>query len=173
MLVKAGQAIKLNLQLSDEDASAFPQAELIDETGSPIAGSPVNLSHVSNGLYTDDSISMPAVEVVYAQYKTFIDSGYTQRHPVHCDTLLDVFERDFNGEKIDQIANNITANEGVLDFISGLVEDEGELQGQLLDDGQLFGTLEDEMALVGVIVEPEVLVGTLYSSDEISGMIDC
>ena len=85
-----------------------------------------------------------------------------------------MFERDITGEKVENIETSIAANRGSLDFLSGLLEDGGELQGLIEDNTvSLIGLLEDQGQLVGIIEEPEILIGVLYAGDELIGQINC
>lgn len=86
---KYGQPILLNVQLDDGATDKFVRATLRDADGNTLPESPVQLSHVANGLYTDESVSMPDTQQVTAQYEVFLDSGFTQpaNYPLGLDTF--------------------------------------------------------------------------------------
>lgn len=96
--VKVGDGIPLRLQLSDEDSGAFPQAVLRDPTGSELPGSPVDLGHEGDGLYTNNAVSFPDEEFIIAQYKVYQNGGHTIRHECHPDTIEETFVRNIEEE---------------------------------------------------------------------------
>lgn len=171
-LVKSGQPIPLRLQLSDEDQSAFPQANLLDETGVDLPSSPVDLSSTNRGLYLNSAITMPGNDRIFAQYKVFSDAAHTIPHPIHNDTLLDVFERDINGEKIDNINNSIAASQGSFDQLTGFIDDSEMLFGSVIDSENLTGIIEDNDGLIGII-EQATLIGVLNAGETLVGKIEC
>ena len=171
MAVKVGNQIPLVVQISDEDTGVFPRAIVRDAAGVPIAGSPVALSHVALGLYKNTSLVMPATDRVFAQYQIFQDAGFTIRHPIHADTLLDVFERDTISEALDALNK---AN-GLKGDITGFVDDiVSGLSGVVLDDDVLLGVSIDDDALVGSVQDAEELTGYLFTDEIITGtVVDC
>lgn len=174
MPVKPGNPIPLALQLLDEEIAAFPRVLLRDAAGTPLGASPVSLAHLANGLYRDTSVVMPATDRVYAQFQVFADAGHTIRHPVHPDTLLEVFERDFILEKLDALLLGAIPGQELL----GYVEEAGELLGFIEDSNELVGFLESDSELVGFVMEfepeEEVLEGFLEDpGNELVGFIEC
>jgi hypothetical protein len=170
MPVKLGDPIPLVLQISDDDAGVFPQAVVLKDDNTPVTGSPVALTHVSGGLYRNTSLLMPASPRVHAQYRVYEDSGFLNRHPIHSDTLLDVFERDTIAESLAAFSTtqkgDITGYVDDLEMdLLGLVEDEMGLSGEILDD---------DFGLEGFVEGEEFLVGTLSDSGELVGTaIEC
>ena len=176
--VQLGKKIYLKLQLSDDKAGLFPQVTLLDQDGASVAGSPIDLSEIGSGLYKDDSIAMPATDEVTAHYRVYSDAGHTIIDPCHCDTLMDVYQRDFNADLLDSIISNISSLiSGSLpgDQVIGFIEDNEQLSGLISDDEmQLVGLIEDDGALVGQILEEEIIVGLLDSPDSsLVGFIEC
>lgn len=176
--VQLGRKIYLKLQLGDDDALLFPQVTLLDKDGSTVAGSPISLPHIAAGLYKDDSIVMPATDEVTAHYRVYSDALHTIRDTSHCDTLMDVYQRDFNSDLLDQINTNISSIlSGNLpgDQVLGFIEDSEELTGLIIDDElSLIGQLFDGEELVGQILEEELLEGFLDSPDvSVIGFIEC
>lgn len=72
----AGAQILLRAQLAKADTGRFVKVSVRDSTNAAIAGSPVTLTHVADGLYTDSSLVMPSGNV-YAQYEVYTDAGLT------------------------------------------------------------------------------------------------
>ncbi len=82
------------LQLEDGATGLFPQAVLRDEANVNVAASPIDLVHVTEGLYAPSSaIAMPAgVEFVNATYITYTDAGHTTESTTN-QRAHDVFVR--------------------------------------------------------------------------------
>lgn len=175
MLVKPGEFIPLSIQLSDEDATGFPQATLLDDTNTPLVGSPVALSHVSGGLYRNTLVQMPVTARVFAQFRIYQDGTYTVRHPIHSDTLLDVFERDTISEALASLALGSSGPSEQLGDITGFIEDSRlSLVGSLEDSGLLAGEITAQDTLIGLVTEVSGLVGNLFDAGELVGIIkDC
>ena len=74
--VITGDTALLELVLADGDTSRFPQAEIYDNAGVAIGASPVNLSHVADGLY-QGTLTAPAVGGYSIIYITYSDAGHT------------------------------------------------------------------------------------------------
>jgi hypothetical protein len=166
MQVKIGDPIPLALQASDDDTGLFPRAILYDASGAPLGSNPTDLAHVSGGLYKDLSVLMPNSQVVFAQYRVYQDSGHTIRHPLHSDTLLDIFERATLDVTVQTNAGDIS---GYVDDIEmgakGFVDDLGGLVGTIVDVSGLSGFVSDE---------EEILYGSLDDSGSLTGLLhDC
>jgi len=74
--VITGDTVLLELVLADGDTTRFPQAEVYDNAGAAIVASPVNLSHVADGLY-QGTFTAPAVGGYSIIYITYSDVGHT------------------------------------------------------------------------------------------------
>ena len=123
MIVEVGDPIHLNLQLDDGVTSKYVRAYLKDSAGTDLAGSPFNLTHVGNGLYSNDSVVMPNTAEVTATFKVFSDSGYTTLDTDY-SFGFDVFQRD------DHI--------GLLNSISNDVAGAAEIEGEIDDSDQIL-----------------------------------
>lgn len=75
--MQVGDIIPAYLQLVDYNTGKFPAAVIYDDTVTPIAGSPLNLTSVSNGFYANASLNFPDTEFLLLQYLTYDDSGRT------------------------------------------------------------------------------------------------
>ena len=75
--IQLGEAVPITLQLSDAYASAVVKARLYDNTSTELAGSPVTLSHVANGLYAYVGFAMPDKQYVVVQYIVYMTGGVT------------------------------------------------------------------------------------------------
>ena len=171
---KVGEKVYLKLQLDQDETDLFPQAIIVDESGAPIVGSPVSLSHSANGLYLDDSLSMPAKDEVIATYRVYDDSGHTKR-AFRYATTIDVFYRDFNAETLNNIesaVNSLLAG-GLPGDLTGYIVDEGLLDGAIIDSQTIMGEIFEDGQLVGFIEELE-LTGYIFDTGELVGYVpDC
>jgi hypothetical protein len=129
-----GAAIQLNLQLFDGATDKYVRAYLKDASGNNLAASPVNLAHVGNGLYSDDSVLMPDTAQVTATYRVFTDSGYSSASADHSDAL-DVFEKTTEA--------TATATVNLDQELSGIIETDLELVAALEADDSIHATIEE------------------------------
>ena len=74
--VITGDTVLLELVLADGDTTRFPQAEIYDSAGVAIVASPVNLSHVADGLY-QGTFTAPAIGGYSIIYITYSDALHT------------------------------------------------------------------------------------------------
>lgn len=76
--------IPLSALLFNKATDKYVQAVIVDQTGSQIAGSPVGMPHVLDGLYEEDGILFPSLaEHVTAIYTVYNDAGFTIPSNVH------------------------------------------------------------------------------------------
>ena len=73
----ATESIPVYVQLANNDATKFPQANLSDAGGNTLVGSPLDLTHIANGLYSNLSLLMPPTKFVDVQYVIYNDAGHT------------------------------------------------------------------------------------------------
>lgn len=78
-----GEIIPLSFQLLDGDASKFCRAILTDASGTPLAESPVTMSNIGGGKYSDDTVLMPNIDYVEATYEPYDDAAHTIVDPDH------------------------------------------------------------------------------------------
>lgn len=163
MLVKVGDPIQLNLQLEDGATDKYPRAYLRNQFGSPLAGSPVDLTHTGDGLYQNDSVQMPDTQEVTATFKVFDDAGHTILSPIY-SIELDVFTKDQSAGLIQALLGQNLAGD-----IDGILDDSGGLQSFLDDTGGIMGDIDDSGSLQGYIEEIE-LTGIVIDDGELLGV---
>lgn len=129
--VKEGDFIRCRLQLFNGATNQFPQATLRDADGTELSGSPVNLTHVAKGLYSDSSIAMPHTAQVDVTYVVYTDSGHTTESTVlgrAMDTFLLETENMSNaliGTIQDSTSTPLVAViDDTNETLKGVVEDE-------------------------------------------------
>jgi len=76
--IDLGNPLPLELLLSDGDATKFPQAIVRDiATGTPVAGSPFDLTHLGEGLYRYTSFTPTATGNFRAVFIVYEEVGHT------------------------------------------------------------------------------------------------
>lgn len=125
--LKIGQRIPISIQLFDGATDKFVKASIIKADGSAISGSPFNVPHVSGGLYSLNTQSMPNTEYISVQYKIYNDDEFTVPSEDHSDTL-DVF--------------SLAETPSGFDNISGIVSDDLIINGYV-ESNTLIGTVEE------------------------------
>jgi len=168
---KLGDPIELSHQLGNDDIGLFPQVTLIDAAGVELPGSPVDLPHLTDGLYEDDSLNYPATRQVRALFRTFKTAAHTKLARKHCNTIMVTFKRDFVAEQMDLLLAEAFPGQE----LEGFIEDGGELAGTVLDDGVLLeGSIEDDGQLIGTIEDDEALEGFIKDDNQgLEGSIEC
>lgn len=76
-LAKAGDPIRLKLQLEGGETNKFPRAFLYKSDGTLLSGSPVALTHEADGRYVNAELTMPDIPEVRVCYKVYNDSGFS------------------------------------------------------------------------------------------------
>jgi hypothetical protein len=164
MLVKVGDQIQLNLQLEDGATDKYPRAYLRDQFGYPLPESPVDLTHIGDGLYSDDSVYMPNTQEVTATFKVFDDLARTILSPFY-SIEMDVFAKDQSASLIAALLGQNLPGD-----IDGLVDDSGALAAFMEDSGAIFGVIDDSGSIYGFIEEWE-LTGILVDDGELYGQL--
>jgi len=161
---RLGEKIHLNLQLFDGQTGLFVIAHVLDEFGTELPGSPAILTHLSFGLYTNDSFNMPFTQEVKAVYKVYLDAGHIVGSPEHSDAI-DVFPLEESDIGVDLIGT-VEDSE-----ISGTVEGMIDLGGSIFGDILLPGTIEQDVVLDGSVEEDQLANSV---KDELTtGKVEC
>lgn len=74
--VELTNPLPLRLQTFDGANDQFPQAHVYASDNSEVAGSPFDLLHIANGLYTNDSFTPASQDTYTAIYIVYSDSGH-------------------------------------------------------------------------------------------------
>lgn len=91
-----GDTIHLNLQLSNGNTGKYVRATVRNASGVEISGSPVALTHIGGGLYSNDSLTMPNTDEVTAQYVVYDDAGFTTVN-TNYSQVMDTFQKNPSG----------------------------------------------------------------------------
>ena len=84
MIISPTKSLPLSLQLHDGNTGKFPLAHVMDETNTPVTGSPFSLSHVSNGFYSNLSYTvLSANKKLKVTYITYNEIGHTTESIFH------------------------------------------------------------------------------------------
>jgi hypothetical protein len=77
MIIAVGSPILLSLQLWNNAIDKFVRAFLKNPDGSPYSTPQIDLTHVGNGLYINNSLIMPNIQAIFATFIVYEDSGFT------------------------------------------------------------------------------------------------
>lgn len=83
MTLQSGDTIPLTLKLWDGDTGKYVKAVVVDSDG--ITLGTITLTHITEGFYQDDSLTMPNKEFVTVYYIVYDDIGLTTRSVNHQD----------------------------------------------------------------------------------------
>ena len=172
--LKLGQKIPLKALAQNRATGKVVRAIVKDATNVSIAGSPVTLPHVGDGVYFLDTLVMPNTPNISVEYDPFDGPGFTNPSTDILPTSERFeFDEDFEGTRIfagsEVLTGNITS-----DTLEGTVEDDKEnLSGEISDEEKLSGELSEE-TVSGSIEDPTNISGGI-SEDTIQGDIkgDC
>lgn len=78
---KVGSPLNLRLSLNRDETTKYVKAFLTTVSGASIID--LNLVHLANGIYGENSYLMPDLETIDVKYKVYIDSGYTIVDPTY------------------------------------------------------------------------------------------
>lgn len=114
-----GQPLIINASLWDRSQVKYIKAYVYDSSMAQVAGSPFNLSHISNGIYTNSSFT-PTSEGLYFIYADVYDDDlYTEFSKDHNRGEETVIVTDREA-KIDTIVSDIEITKNAInDNIDG------------------------------------------------------
>jgi len=121
---KVGESLKLVLNDFEGRASLYPRAILRDVGGIELAASPVDLTHVGDGLYVNKAVAMPNTEMVTAVYKTYTDAAHTLLSEDNQDRV-DVFLR--------QDAEAVSSGVNIVERVEAVFKNNQKLAGEILE----------------------------------------
>lgn len=128
--LKIGQIIPLAWQLHDGATNKFPQAVIRDKDDVPISGSPFDLTHQSNGLYTlpGNAALMPNSEKVTVQFLTYNESGHTTLSDDHSIVTLEIAldtSSESDAGEISAVVESTPIVNGIVsgDSIKGIIDE--------------------------------------------------
>lgn len=131
---KLNEKLYLNLQLSDGTASMPKRVFVNLYTGDgTLAASNIELSHVGGGEFKEDTVTMPDVENLTAQYVVYESDGVTV--DLAYNVGKDIFMRDYSAELVDS-----TLTGSITKYVTATIEGElnsGELQGDIESNSNL------------------------------------
>lgn len=167
---KAGESIPLSLQLFDGNTSKFVSAIVIDSTGTPLAGSPVLLTHKSDGRYEDGSLLMPTVAFVTVTYKVYNDLLLTDPSLDHSDGD-DVFQLEVpDADILDKLCDILAQPKIRTDVAAIVFEDNAIVAGINTDnklaasadgDNMIAASVETDTQIQTTIIDDPILVGVV------------
>lgn len=126
-----GQVVPLSLQLSGAETNKYPRVRIYNSAGSEVAESPIDLTHVANGLYKNATYNMPASAFVIAQYTVYSDAGHTTVDTTYSTRVTETY---------DLFDSNVLLN--TITPIGAVVSASELLTGEVTT-GDLFAEVED------------------------------
>ena len=128
--VRLGSAALLVAQLSEGETNLYPRAVVRDQAGAQVSGSPFDLAHIANGLYSSSAFTPGTQGRFTATFSVYTDSGHTtlSDYPLISDVI-----------DVEDEAESDTAP------IEGKIDGDGFINGQL--DGDIFitGVVDDSL----------------------------
>jgi len=105
-MIRVGDQIPIWLQLFDGVTTKFPRAVVRNAAGTAISGSPFDLTHVADGLYSNSSAVMPSTPFVTVQYLVFNEVGRTTMDNNYSDEI-EIKELDTSAPASTALDNTI------------------------------------------------------------------
>jgi len=113
---RLSEDLYLVAQLYNRATNKYVRVKLIDASdNTELEDSPIDLTHVENGLYVDKSLKMPEVDKILAIYTVYSDAGHTT-----VDTSYETTHENILLEKSD----------ARIDII-GYIETTNEIEGEI------------------------------------------
>lgn len=164
---RAGQPLRLKFMTFPADNSLFVRAFLFDENMASI-GSPINLTSVGNGCYTENSFAMTSNPEIVAKYKAYEDAAFTI-DACEYPGASDIFELDDLlptqlPDSVDISAQMEVASEFQVDISPSEIKVDLEITN-------INVKIESEDEIVAK--EENVEMATDFDSDEFSANLNC
>lgn len=160
MRKKVNEKLNLAIQLHDglEDKRVF--ATITDQDNVELEAE-FEISHISAGLFNEQTQVMPSEETIFIIYRITESDG---------TTLASQYASLVQRVDIDTGASG----GGSCSFsdIVGVVSSQGETLGEILENGNIIGLLDQDTVIIGSVDESE-LVGVIPEPVEIIGTITC
>ena len=168
LTVRAGDKVPLNLQIIEGDADKYVRAIVKDPLGADYGLSPYVLTHVNEGLYSNNALSMPGLSYLTAQYQVFEDAGFTIRSTKY-GTPLDIFLR----KGIDLVESSDAELSGEItdtNLIGYITEELGTVSESTLPELELTGEIS-ALSLTSTLESVEL--NGIIEDDELSTTLGC
>ena len=110
MKLNVGQLIPLELQLSDGNTGMFPRALVYNAAGSLL--STVDLTHVAQGRYANDTLTMTNTPYTAVTFIVYSDSGHTTLAPYAESSEVWQLGNDYVATVTSATTTTITCNRG-------------------------------------------------------------
>lgn len=169
----AGETIPLSFQLLDQDGTKFCRAVLSNPSGTPLAGTPVAMTHLGGGKYTNDSVLMPNEDYVECRYEPYDDAAFTIPDPDHL-VGTDVFRLEIPDSIFLDLLNQI------LNKLNGLALPGAAIKARVVQN-KIKDVIRDANALKALVEHKQVksviennpnLVGKV-SQNQVNPKVDC
>ena len=156
ILVKAGDPVFLSLQLESRLTDKYVRAELRDHLGVEITGSPVSLTHSSDGLYVNSSVNMPSIPFLTAVFKVYNDDQYSE-----------VSDDDFYSQM--EFGRDTSEQAQIIDAVKAEMDDSDSFEAYIYDEEYVAQVDDDQFE--ADIYFPEDYEATIEDEDSFQGEI--
>ena len=92
-LTRFGQQMIVEHKVPDRNGDLYIRARLFDSSGAELGVSPISLSHITDGLYRNDTVAMPETDQVTVITAVFYDAAFSISAEEDYTDGVDVFER--------------------------------------------------------------------------------
>jgi len=148
-----GDDIKIKYQIPDFRTDRFVRAYVLDHNDAPLAGSPVDLTHISKGLYTNNDLTFPDVPSVTVQVEVFKDPTYTQRARTYAATVISIEKtlestttvKASSVDRIFAVVRDDKVEARLSDPIAKALVDDPQVRGQLTEDQSQLKESDDQL----------------------------
>lgn len=138
--VKVGDKIPLQAQETNGATDKVIRATVYNFATFAVVAGPITLAHQTGGAYKDDSVTMPDIELLYAQYLVF-DSDGTTPNTTGEKAVHDLFAKDTLDDAVSDLKTAVRSSDLVAEISDG-----GQLEAQISSDDQLSAeVLENEL----------------------------
>lgn len=165
--LKAGEKIPLSLLLENRAIDRVVRARIYNEFGVEVSGSPVDVGHLADGLYFDNSFPMPNTANILVDYDVFDGPLFTNLS----DDLFPDVER-FDLDNLDTAIDQLISASRQTD-LTGEITDLDQLRGEITDGEELSGEVIDDNDFEIIIKDQDGLTGVVDNDNDLSGEIDC
>lgn len=174
---QVGENLNLSMKLHDADATKFVRAVLRDNAGVLLPASPVVLTHIGEGQYTNNSVLMPNTQKVTASIQVFDDAAFTILSDNHWDGTqvfaLDIPDSEFLALllEIKSMLIGLTASSTSSADIVGVVRGVDKIIGKVVTGQKITGTVKQDM-LRGIVEIGERVKGLIEQQSTIIGEVE-
>lgn len=117
---KVGSPLNLRLSLNRDETTKYVKAFLTTSSGASIVN--LNLFHLANGIYGENSYLMPNTDSIDVKYRVYLDAGYTVLDPTY-PSAFDVVRKSIELTTSSGDGSDVEGTlEEVIEFVGSVEE---------------------------------------------------